>query len=62
MPLEQITLPGASGNGWITVKPCPACSQAKRIDERLARDRQELMEIGSAKINRMGTMVDERST
>ena len=60
-PLEQITLPNASGQGWLTVKRCPACSQAKRIDEAL--DRERLMEIGSAgKINRRGVMVDERST
>ena len=60
MPLEQITLPGTSGQGWLTVKPCPACTQGKRIDDALSKER--LMEIGSAKINRRGVMVDERST
>ena len=59
-PLEQV-VSGKREENFITVKPCPACSQGKRIDDALNRER--LMEIGSAgKVNRRGVWVDERST
>lgn len=58
-PLEQI--PGERCVNFVTVRPCPTCTQASRLDAELAKDR--LMEVASVgQINRRGTWVDERST
>jgi hypothetical protein len=59
-PLEQV-VSGKREENFITVKPCRACTQGKRIDEAL--NKEDLMEIGSVgKVNRRGVWVDERST